>query len=207
MKPHSATSRELWFLDTRVVIRVSCDDGADRKFSVLEHQAAYGDSPPLHVHHNEDEIFHVIQGELQFRLGDRDLHATAGDTVLAPKGVPHTYRAVSAEGARWLTITRGEQFERFVSVLGRQATQRACRKHLGRRRPNRPLPFRPPPNFMGSRWSARRCRDGLARPFRPEDRARTGVACGGRKNRLKGRQSDRRSTLPILPETYVSIRR
>ena len=121
MKPHSATSRELWFLDTRVVIRVSCDDGADG-VSVLEHQAAYGDSPPLHVHHNEDEIFHVIQGELQFRLGDRDLHATAGDTVLAPKGVPHTYRAVSAKGARWLTITRGEQFERFVSALGRQAT-------------------------------------------------------------------------------------
>ena len=84
MKPHSATSRELWFLDTRVVIRVSCDDGAD-EVSVLEHQAAYGDSPPLHVHHNEDEIFHVIQGELQFRLGDRDLRATAGDTVLAPK--------------------------------------------------------------------------------------------------------------------------
>jgi len=121
MKPHSATSRELWFLDTRMVIRVSCDDGADG-VSVLEHQAAYGDSPPLHVHHNEDEIFHVIQGELQFRLGDRDLHATAGDTVLAPKGVPHTYRAVSAKGARWLTITRGEQFERFVSALGRQAT-------------------------------------------------------------------------------------
>ena len=46
MKPHSATSRELWFLDTRVVIRVSCDDGADG-VSVLEHQAAYGDSPPL----------------------------------------------------------------------------------------------------------------------------------------------------------------
>lgn len=111
--------RDYWFLDTRVSVRVSCDDGQDR-ISVLEHRAPYGDSPPMHVHRNEDEAFHILEGEIAFRLGEDELHRKAGETVLTPKGVPHTYRVTSAGGARWLTITTGEEFERFVCFLGRE---------------------------------------------------------------------------------------
>jgi hypothetical protein len=45
----------------------------------------------------------------------------AGETLLAPKGVPHTYRVESREGARWLVITRRGDFERFVHALSRPA--------------------------------------------------------------------------------------
>jgi hypothetical protein len=56
-----------------------------------------------------------------FRVADRDVHAGTGDTLLAPKGIPHTYRVDSANGARWLTIMRGEDFEGFVRSCGRLA--------------------------------------------------------------------------------------
>ena len=88
---------------------------------MLEHWAPYGDSPPLHVHRSEDEVFHLMEGEMTFRLGDQDLHGKAGDTVLAAKGTPHSYRVVLAQGARWLTVTTGEEFERFVRAFGRLA--------------------------------------------------------------------------------------
>ena len=52
----SDDQRDLWFLNTRVLIRVSYQDGADN-ISILEHWPALGDSPPLHVHHSEDEVF------------------------------------------------------------------------------------------------------------------------------------------------------
>jgi uncharacterized cupin superfamily protein len=42
---------------------------------VLEHRVPHGDSPPLHVHRNEDEVFHVLEGELRFVAGDRQLSA------------------------------------------------------------------------------------------------------------------------------------
>src|SRR5688572_21239181 len=45
----------LWFLDTRVIVRIRHADGADG-LSVLEHHACHGDSPPLHVHRDEDEV-------------------------------------------------------------------------------------------------------------------------------------------------------
>lgn len=109
----------LWFLDTLVRIRMSHRDGTDR-ISVLEHAARRGDSPPLHVHVNEDEVFHILEGDFRFRLGSDERKGQAGDTVLAPKGVPHTYLVESNRG-RWLTVTANEQFEEFVRAMARKA--------------------------------------------------------------------------------------
>jgi len=119
--PLAATSTEqLWFLNTLHTIRVRHDEGADG-ISLMESLAPHGDSPPLHVHHTEDETFHVLEGELRIRAGDADVRIGAGETLLASKGVPHTYRVESPEGARFLVITRRGDFERFVRALSRPA--------------------------------------------------------------------------------------
>jgi quercetin dioxygenase-like cupin family protein len=116
------TSRQekLWFLDSLVTIRVSERD-SDDGISVIEHEVPFGSSPPLHVHRNEDEVFHLLSGEARFSVAGKDIAATAGDTLLAPKGVPHTYLVTSREGARWLTVTRNRDFERMVRATARPA--------------------------------------------------------------------------------------
>ena len=119
--PLAATSTEqLWFLDTLHTVRVRHGDGEDG-ISVMESLAPHGDSPPLHVHQTEDETFHVLEGELRLRAGDAEVRIGVGETLLAPKGVPHTYRVESREGARWLVITRHGDFEGFVRALSRPA--------------------------------------------------------------------------------------
>ena len=55
----------------------------------------------LHVHHQDDEAWHVLEGTLHFRFADRQLDAPAGSTVFVPAGVPHTYEA---RDARYLII-------------------------------------------------------------------------------------------------------
>jgi quercetin dioxygenase-like cupin family protein len=115
MESEAPDHRNLWFLNTHVTIRVSARDGSN-SISVLEHRASQGDSPPLHIHHDEDEIFHVLEGEVRYRVGYQDHHAKAGETLLTPKGIPHTYRVESAE-ARMLTTTQGE-FEHFILAFG-----------------------------------------------------------------------------------------
>jgi len=119
--PLTATStQQLWFLNQLVTVRVRHDQGEDG-ISVLESLAPHGVSPPLHVHQTEDEIFHVLEGQLRVRAGDTEVRIGAGETLLGPKGVPHTYRVESHEGARWLVITRRGDFERFVHALSRPA--------------------------------------------------------------------------------------
>jgi len=110
----------LWFFDTLVNFQTSHEDGSDGT-SVMESLARRGDSPPYHVHHTEDEVFHLIEGELVLFVDGKAMRVRAGETHLAPKGIPHTYRVVS-ERARWLVVTTNGDFERFVRAVSRPAT-------------------------------------------------------------------------------------
>jgi quercetin dioxygenase-like cupin family protein len=116
----SIPAGQLWFLDSLVTVRVSVSEGQDG-ISILEHSIPYGSSPPLHFHHKEDEVFHVLEGELRVRLQDQEHRLSAGEIVLIPKGTPHSYRIESAKGARCLSMTVGGEFERFVRQVSRPA--------------------------------------------------------------------------------------
>jgi quercetin dioxygenase-like cupin family protein len=111
-------AEQVWFLDTLVTLHVPHEEGADG-VSVLESRARRGDSPPLHVH-GEDEIFHVLGGEVTIRVGGVDHRVGPGASLLAPAGVPHTYR-VETDEARWLVVTARGDFERFVRSFSRPA--------------------------------------------------------------------------------------
>src|SRR5438876_2283015 len=57
----------------------------------------------LHVHHSDDEAWHVLEGTLTFKFSDRDVDAPAGTTVFVPAGVPHAYYVRNGT-ARYLFI-------------------------------------------------------------------------------------------------------
>lgn len=61
----------VWFLDTLVRVRITYTGNTDG-LSALEHQAPFGNSPPLHIHRSEDEVFHNLDSE--FRIGDEEAH-------------------------------------------------------------------------------------------------------------------------------------
>ena len=113
-------TRDLWFGNTRVAIRVSAAEGED-EICVIEHWMPEGEAPPLHIHHSEDEIFHVIEGRMRIRIAGREVIAGPGDTILAPRGIPHGFRVESPAGARCLTVTCGRDFETMVREVGRPA--------------------------------------------------------------------------------------
>ena len=128
----SVPPNQLWFQNSLVTIRVSMSDDQDG-ISVLEHRVPYGFSPPLHLHRAEDEVLHVLEGEFRVKVKDQEHRLGAGDILLAPKGVPHTYRVESVAGGRCLTITVRGDLERFVCAVSRPAE-----------RPELPKPAGPP---------------------------------------------------------------
>jgi quercetin dioxygenase-like cupin family protein len=71
-----------------------------RSFSLYEW---LGSGPAvLHVHHSDDEAWHVLEGELHFRYDDGTQTVGPGKTVFVPAGKAHTYQA--GPGARYLII-------------------------------------------------------------------------------------------------------
>ena len=109
----------LWFMNTLVRIPVAHAEAGDG-ISVIESVAPRGDSPPYHVHRTEDELFHLLEGDLGLLVDGRTRRVLAGESHVAPKGVPHTYR-VTSEQARWLVVTTHGDFERFVREVSRPA--------------------------------------------------------------------------------------
>jgi quercetin dioxygenase-like cupin family protein len=114
------THNYYWFLNTLVCVKVSCNENKDA-ISLLEHTAPTNDSPPMHIHLNEDEIFYVLEGNIRYRINEEDHELIAGQSILVPKGVPHTYLVESSPRARWLTVTNHKDFELFVMKMSRKA--------------------------------------------------------------------------------------
>jgi mannose-6-phosphate isomerase-like protein (cupin superfamily) len=65
---------------------------------------AEGDVAPLHVHHADDEAWHVISGALRFRFENRHVIASGGATVLVPAGTPHTFGNAGPAPSRFIII-------------------------------------------------------------------------------------------------------
>lgn len=105
----------LWFFGGLTTIKA---DGAQTGGRVLvtEQLAPRGGGSPLHVHHNEDEWFYVLEGELTFWVGGETVVAGVGSFVFGPRDVPHTF-VVSSDQARFLLVTEPAGFEGFVRAL------------------------------------------------------------------------------------------
>lgn len=50
-----------------------------------------GGGPPPHVHAHSDEVFYLIDGDLQFLDGERTLTVGAGEAVFLPRGTKHGF--------------------------------------------------------------------------------------------------------------------
>ena len=107
-----ATGQPLWFFANlaRVLVTPEESEGA---LGIVESTGAHGEMPPLHIHHEEDETFVVLDGELTVFTPGESLTLRAVDAAFAPKGVPHTYR-VESERARWLVVSNPAGFASFV---------------------------------------------------------------------------------------------
>ncbi|CAF3206858.1 unnamed protein product [Rotaria socialis] len=72
----------------------------DGRLMIMEGEILVGEGPPLHIHHREDEYFHVLAGEIEFYIGEETIRGTAGTWVFAPRYIKHSYRNVNSTGAR-----------------------------------------------------------------------------------------------------------
>jgi mannose-6-phosphate isomerase-like protein (cupin superfamily) len=86
--------------------------------TTLEVLAGPGAASPVHIHHDDDEGFLILEGEVTFEVGDAVVTAGPGDFLLGPREVPHRF-VVGPNGARMFwTLTPGgfEEFVRAASV-------------------------------------------------------------------------------------------
>lgn len=96
-----------------------------------------GTGIPPHIHTKEDEIFRVIEGEVEITVDGSTSILKAGDIAFAPKGLPHAWNVVGTSKAKMITsafpagiefmfqelaqLPAGPpEFEKVAEICGRQ---------------------------------------------------------------------------------------
>jgi mannose-6-phosphate isomerase-like protein (cupin superfamily) len=87
-----------------------------------ESMAVIEEVPPLldtprHVHAREDELFIALEGEHVIELGDDEHRIGPGESVFAPRGVPHAQRRVAPGEGRILVVVTPGGLEGFFREL------------------------------------------------------------------------------------------
>ncbi len=110
----------IWFLRSRMMIRAT-RESTHGAYGLTEVVVPPGFSPPMHVHHREDESFYVLEGEVTFQCLERTISAAAGSLVFLPRGVPHSFVVEGDVPARMLNLMTPGGGEGFFVEAGRPA--------------------------------------------------------------------------------------
>jgi len=79
---------------------------------------------PLHVHHNQDEWFWVLQGGFQFEVGGERFELTAGTSLLAPRQVAHRWKnSPDSEGRVLVMVQPAGGLEEFFDRVSRMTPE------------------------------------------------------------------------------------
>jgi len=103
------------FLDAWFNVTLSGKDTDGAACSIDTNRRQRG-GPPLHVHHNQDEWFFVREGEFDIRIGEETFHLNSGDSLLAPRGVPHAFANTTETGRMLVTFFPAGDMESFFQV-------------------------------------------------------------------------------------------
>src|SRR5215208_757935 len=125
--------------DTYTIL-LSGEDTAGR-YCLIDMHVPPGGGPPPH-RHDFEEMFSVLEGELEFTFRGAKSVARAGDTVNIPANAPHSFGNVSGSPARLLCMCTPAGQEQFFLAVGDPVASRTS----------------PPPKLSEAEKAARRAK-------------------------------------------------
>ena len=118
----SADGDPRWWFGQLAIVKAGATETQGR-YTLVEIAAPPHYATPLHLHLLEDEAFWVLEGEPLFYVGDETVEAVPGTYLVAPRGVPHGWRAGSSPARVLFLLTPGG-FERYIAATSVPARER-----------------------------------------------------------------------------------
>ena len=105
-----------WFLGCQVWRRAGAAQTGGA-LGVIEQIVPPGLGSPYHIHHNEDEIFYLLEGEIRFFSEGRSWVLGPGGFAFLPRGIAHGFRTEGDTYSRSLLLATPAGLEDFVAEL------------------------------------------------------------------------------------------
>lgn len=89
-------------------------------FSLIHCYFRKGFTPSPHYHTLEEESFFILEGEIDFHVGDTKVKVSAGGLIVLPRHIPHCFNLIT-ETAKALLLITPAGFEVFFKEFGQPA--------------------------------------------------------------------------------------
>ena len=123
IKHHPGSKRYYFDVGLGSVCLAGADTGG--AYCLLEVSLAPGIGVPRHTHTHEDETYYVTSGELEVKVGDEIFVLKPGDTLLAPRNIPHELRNSGNTTNHYLLVFSPSGFEEFIMATALPAPDNA----------------------------------------------------------------------------------
>jgi quercetin dioxygenase-like cupin family protein len=101
--------------DTYTVLLTGKDTAG--RYCLFDMLIPHGGGPPPH-RHDFEEMFSILEGEIEFTFRGEKVVLSAGETANIPANAPHSFRNVSEEPARLLCLCSPAGAEDFFLAIG-----------------------------------------------------------------------------------------
>ena len=119
------TGEAYWVMGDMFMYLVTGAESGGSYFTLIADVAPHG-GPPPHVHHLEEEQFYVLEGEYEMYVGDEKFRLGPGDSLFAPRKIPHVWGCVSEKPGRIMAILQpAGTIESFFRELPKYIANRA----------------------------------------------------------------------------------
>jgi len=109
--------------DTYTVLLKGSDTAG--RYTLIDMHVPPGGGPPPH-RHDFEEMFSVLEGEIEITFRGEVLVARAGETVNVPANAPHSFRNASGAPARMLCMCSPAGQEEFFMEVGAPVASRTA---------------------------------------------------------------------------------
>ncbi len=87
---------------THIDFKVTVKENKD--FSVMEISLDRKGGPARHLHYYQDEYFYILEGNFIIEVGDQRFNVKPGDSLFAPKMIPHAWAFAEGTHGRFLAV-------------------------------------------------------------------------------------------------------
>jgi quercetin dioxygenase-like cupin family protein len=105
-------------------------------YTLIEMHVPPGGGPPPH-RHDFEEMFHVLESEIEATFRGEKSVVRAGETVNIPANAPHSFTNASDRTARLLCVCSPSGQEEFFEAVGVPADSRTAPPPISTRQPRR----------------------------------------------------------------------
>jgi quercetin dioxygenase-like cupin family protein len=96
-------------------------DETDGKYAMFDAIVPPGGGPPPHIHSREEESFFILEGEITFTVGEKQIVARTGTFANMPVGSLHSFKNATDKPARMIITVAPAGLEKMFLDVGRPA--------------------------------------------------------------------------------------